>query len=200
MAKLAARFCLRFGAQNLGLITTDAYRIAAHEQLLTYGKILGVNVCLAEDEASLTRTLQKLADKKLILIDTAGMNPSDERVAIQMQAIQKQACISTVMVMSATSHYQVLHNAIKAYQNYSIDQCILTKIDEAVGVGGAISAHFESKIPLSYITNGQRVPEDIKLAVKDKLLEKINQDDALFNNTQQMSPGNGSMAVGEYYV
>ncbi len=114
LAKIAARFSLRFGADKLGLVTMDTYRIAAQEQLVLYGKILGVKVCVAQDEVSLARVLRQLSDKKLILIDTAGMNPADERVARQMHVLGTYLqSISKVLVLPATSHYQVLIDAIK---------------------------------------------------------------------------------------
>lgn len=199
MAKLAARFALRYGANQLGLITTDAYRIAAHEQLMTYGKILGIHVCVADDEASLTRTLQKLSDKKLILIDTAGMNPSDERVTEQMNILKQQSAISLVMVMAATNQYSVLKHMIDAYRPYNVEQSIITKLDESIEIGAAISAHLYSHVPLSYITNGQRVPEDIKLAVKDKLLTKLKAVTTIEASTNHLEAVASSLK-GELYA
>lgn len=187
LAKLAARFCLRFGPSNLGLITTDSYRIAAHEQLMTYGKILGVNVCLAEDETSLMHTLEKLSDKKLILIDTAGMNPCSPRVKEQMSQLKQYSAISTVLVMSATTQYAVLQQTFEAYSAYSLDQCIITKLDETLGAGAAISVSIENNLPLSYITNGQRVPEDIKFAVTDYLMEKLACDDLYLTQSNRVT-------------
>ncbi|MBL7479032.1 flagellar biosynthesis protein FlhF [Legionella bononiensis] len=178
LAKIAARFSLRFGADKLGLVTMDTYRIAAQEQLVLYGKILGVKVCVAQDEVSLTRVLRQLSDKKLILIDTAGMNPADERVARQMHVLSTYLqSISKVLVLPATSHYQVLIDAIKRYQANKVDQCILTKLDESLAVGGALSAVIESRLGVSYLTHGQRVPEDIKMATRHQLVELFAQQE-----------------------
>lgn len=201
LAKIAARFTLRFGADKLGLITMDTYRIAAQEQLVLYGKILGVKVCVAQDEVSLTRVLRQLSDKKLILIDTAGMNPADERVAQQIQMLSaNMQSISKVLVLPATSHYQVLIDAIKRYQANQVDQCILTKLDESLAVGGAISAVIESGIGVSYLTHGQRVPEDIKMATRHQLVELFAQQELqLFQ--EDMSFGYEQPRVGrEYHV
>jgi flagellar biosynthesis protein FlhF len=182
IAKIAARFALRYGAENLGLVTMDCYRIAAHEQLMMYGKILGVNVCIAEDEASLTRTMRKLSSKKLVLIDTAGMNPNDARVKEQLQRLENHSIsISKVLVLSATSHYQVLSNAINKYNDFNISQCILTKIDEALSIGAAIGACIQANIPISYITNGQRVPEDIKIAAINQFIDLLNEGNSKIN-------------------
>lgn len=174
LAKIAARFTLRYGADQLGLITLDTYRIAAQEQLLMYGKILGTNVYVAHDLESMQRVMSQLSDKKLILIDTAGMNPDDERLASHMQMLNDhERQVSPVLVMSATSHYQVLRQAIKRYHPFETQQCILTKVDESLCLAAALSAIIEVGLPVSYLTNGQRVPEDIKLASPHQLLELL---------------------------
>jgi flagellar biosynthesis protein FlhF len=174
LAKIAARFVLRFGAEHLGLVTMDTYRIAAQEQLMLYGKILNVPVCVAQDEVSLTRVVRQLSDKKLILIDTAGMNPSDERVHDQLHVLNDQHhSISTVLVLPATSHYQVLKDAILRYQLKQVEQCIVTKLDESTALGGILSALIETGLGVSYLTHGQRVPEDIKMATRHQLIEKF---------------------------
>jgi flagellar biosynthesis protein FlhF len=172
LAKIAARFALRYGADNLGLVTMDTYRIAAQEQLVLYGKILGVNVSIAQDEVDLARVMRQLSDKKLILIDTAGMNPADERVRTQMEVLSNHLhSIATVLVLPATSHYQVLTDAIARYKANRVEQCIITKLDESLAIGGVLSAIIESDISVSYLTHGQRVPEDIKMATRHQLVE-----------------------------
>ncbi len=202
LAKIAARFSLRFGADKLGLVTMDTYRIAAQEQLVLYGKILGVKVCVAQDEVSLARVLRQLSDKKLILIDTAGMNPADERVIQQMQVLSTYLqSIAKVLVLPATSHYQVLIDAIRRYQaNHAIDQCIITKLDESLAVGGVLSAVIESGLGVSYLTHGQRVPEDIKMATRHQLVELFAQQELqLFQAEYEGSEGQGRVGR-EYYV
>lgn len=200
LAKIAARFALRFGADNLGLVTMDTYRIAAQEQLVLYGKILGVKVCIAQDEVSLARILRQLNDKKLILIDTAGMNPADERVTKQMAVLSNYLqSIAKVLVLPATSHYQVLIDAIKRYQANHIDQCIITKLDESLAVGGAISAVIESGLGLGYLTDGQRVPEDIKIATRHQLVELFAQQELqLFQEDRDISKVNPNVRRERY--
>lgn len=199
LAKIAARFCLRFGADKLGLVTMDTYRIAAQEQLILYGKIFGINVCIAEDEVSLTRVLRQLSDKKLILIDTAGMNPNDERVKSQMDVLgQHLQSISKVLVLSATSHYQVVHEAIQRYSSSQIHQSIITKVDESMAIGGVLSAIIEHRLPISYLTHGQRVPEDIKMATRHQLIEVFSeQEQQMFKARQEDTTD--LFAVGSVY-
>lgn len=201
LAKIAARFSLRFGADKLGLVTMDTYRIAAQEQLVLYGKILGVKVCVAQDEVSLARVLRQLSDKKLILIDTAGMNPADERVARQMHVLGTYLqSISKVLVLPATSHYQVLIDAIKRYQANQVDQCILTKLDESLAVGGALSAVIEAGLGVSYLTHGQRVPEDIKMATRHQLVELFAQQEIQLFQSEKSVSREQSRVGREYYV
>lgn len=202
LAKIGARFALRFGADKLGMVTMDTYRMAAQEQLMLYGKILGVQVCLAHDEVSLTRVLRQLSEKKLILIDTAGMNPSDERVARQMQILSAHMqSIAKVLVLPATSHYQVLIDAIHRYETNYVDQCILTKLDEAQAIGGALSAAIETGLRISYLTHGQRVPEDIKMATRHQLVELFAQQEQQLFPTESTFRTKEPQGTGrEYYV
>lgn len=201
LAKIAARFSLRFGADKLGLVTMDTYRIAAQEQLVLYGKILGVKVCVAQDEISLSRVLRQLSDKKLILIDTAGMNPADERVTRQMHVLSTYLqSIAKVLVLPATSHYQVLIDAIRRYQANHVDQCILTKLDESLAVGGALSAVIESGLAVSYLTHGQRVPEDIKMATRHQLVELFAQQELQLFQAENDISREQTRVGREYYV
>ncbi|CEK11275.1 flagellar biosynthesis protein FlhF [Legionella hackeliae] len=197
LAKIAARFALRFGADKLGLVTMDTYRIAAQEQLMLYGKILGVQVCVAQDEVSLGRVIRQLNEKKLILIDTAGMNPADIRVATQMDLLNSRLhSISTVLVLPATSHYHVLMNAIKHYGISRLEQCIITKLDESLTLGGVLSAVVETGLEVSYLTHGQRVPEDIKMATRHQLIEQFTQQEKLLHGNE--SNPHLEIARGQY--
>lgn len=197
LVKIAARFALRYGAHNLGLVTMDTYRIAAQEQLVLYGKILGVNVSIAQDEADLARVMRQLSDKKLILIDTAGMNPADERVRTQMEMLSKHLhSIASILVLPATSHYQVLVDAILRYKANRVEQCIITKLDESMAIGGVLSAIIEADISVSYLTHGQRVPEDIKMATRHQLVELFANQELKISETGKIKHSTG----GEIYV
>lgn len=201
MAKIAARFVLRHGAEKLGLITMDTYRIAAQEQVMLYGKIFGVQVSVAQDALSLARVLRQLSDKKLILIDTPGMNPADERVVSQMEILHAaDNPISNVLVLPATSHYQVLKETIHRYQSDRIDQCIITKIDESRALGGVLSALAEEKLAVSYLTHGQRVPEDIKLATRHQLMEQYSLQEEGIEEQLRLRTITADATPGEHYV
>ena len=162
IAKLAAQFILKHGSRDVALITTDNYRIGAHEQLSIYGRILGVPVKVANDAEELYRQIHSFSDKRLILIDTVGMSQRDMRLAEQMQTLrQDNLPIKPYLVMSAASQYKSVMEIINAFQILQPQAAILTKLDEAVSQGMALSALIERRLPLSYVTNGQQVPEDI---------------------------------------
>lgn len=200
LAKIAARFVLRFGADKLGLITMDTYRIAAQEQLLVYGKILGVKVCVAQDELSLSRTIKQLSDKKLILIDTPGLNPADERVIGQMEMLSSHLhSIQNVLVLPATSHHTVLIDALLKYKRFGVMQSVITKLDEAQAIGAVLSALIESQVGVGYLTHGQRVPEDIKLATRHQLMEAFAVQESRYQS-QRDKGSKGHKEVRRVYV
>lgn len=174
IAKIAARFTLQYGAENIGLVTMDGYRIAAVEQLVTFAKILGVNVNVAHNSDSLQTTLSKLSDKKLVLIDTAGMNPKDIRVHQQFEILNNtDTPISATLVVSATSQHHVLENIYKHYKKYNIENIIVTKLDESESIGAPLSLLLNNKIPLAYLSNGQRVPEDLQQANNQTVIQYL---------------------------
>lgn len=171
IAKLAAQFILKHGSRDVALITTDNYRIAAHEQLSIYGRILGVSVKVASDGNELHQHIQSFADKRLILIDTVGMSQRDLRLAEQLRTLRHDDLpIRTYLVMSATSQYKTVMEIIDAFQILEPQAAILTKLDEAVSKATALSAIIERRIPLSFITNGQQVPEDIYMPEAETLI------------------------------
>ena len=158
-AKLAAAFATRHGAANLGLITLDAYRIAAHEQLRTYGRILGVPVHTAHDRASLEDLLELLSGKKLVLIDTAGMAQRDARTRELLEMLQHRA-IHRLLVLNAAAQGETVEDVMVAY---GVQQChgvIVSKLDEAVKLGPALDALIRHRAKVVGVANGQRVPED----------------------------------------
>ena len=158
-AKLAAAFATRHGAGQLGLITLDAYRIAAHEQLRTYGRILGVPVHTAHDRASLEDLLELLSGKKLVLIDTAGMAQRDSRTRELLDMLQHRE-IKKLLVLNAASQGETQEDVLVAY---GVQQChgvIVSKLDEAVKLGPALDALIRHRAKVVGVANGQRVPED----------------------------------------
>lgn len=162
IAKLAAKFILKHGPSQVALITTDNYRIGAHEQINTYGRILGIPVRVAASSEDLRNLITGLVDKRLILIDTAGMSQRDMKLVEQINTLRQSAfSIKTYLVMSAATEYRVMNEIINAFRFFEPQACILTKFDEAVTAGAALSSLIEQNLPLSFITNGQRVPEDM---------------------------------------
>ena len=173
IAKVAARYTLKYGAKNLALITTDSYRVGAHEQLKTYGRILGVPVYVADDESELKQVLSRLDDKKLILIDTAGMSHRDIRLAEQLNMLRKSHDkIKILAVLSATSQNLSMDEVIKAFKVSGLDGCIASKVDESTSIGGIISILIENQLQLYYISDGQKVPEDLHLANATDILKQ----------------------------
>ncbi len=173
IAKLAARYALRHGRDKVALITTDGYRIAAHEQLRTYGRILNIPVRIANTREELSEALKLLADKELILIDTAGMSQRDVRLSEQFSMITGSApAIRTYLVLSTTTHRAGLREVVNAFKEVRLDGCILTKMDETTSLGGTISTLMENKLSLAYTSDGQRVPEDIHIARAHTLINR----------------------------
>lgn len=158
-AKLAALFAAKHGAQNLGLITLDAYRIGAHEQLRAYGRILGVPVHIAHDRAALEDLLELLSGKKLILIDTAGMPQRDARTRELLEMISHKS-IKKLLVINTAAQGDAIEDVMVSYQAASCAGVILSKLDEAVKLGPALDALIRHKLKVIGVANGQRVPED----------------------------------------
>jgi flagellar biosynthesis protein FlhF len=172
-AKLAARYVMKHGTQNLGLITTDGYRIGGHEQLRIYGKILGVMVYAVKDEADLKIALNELKHKHTILIDTVGVSQRDRMVTEQIAMLSNMNVkIKKLLCLNATCTGETLTDVIRAYKGRALDGCIITKLDEAATIGNTLDVIIREKLKLYYTTHGQRVPEDIKLANKVELISR----------------------------
>lgn len=162
VAKLAAECALKLGAGALALVTTDTYRIGAVDQLRIYGKILGVPVFAIRDEGSLRTTLSELSMRHLVLIDTVGMSQRDRRLADQIALLAgSSGGLRRLLLMSAVSQTSVLEDVAQAYRGEDLAGCILTKVDEALTLGGALDVLIRHRLTVHYVTNGQRVPEDL---------------------------------------
>lgn len=166
IAKLAARFAMKYGAEQVALITTDNYRIGAHEQLQTYGRIMGCPVRQVRDAEELANALYQFRQRRLVLIDTAGVGQRDIRLTEQLDTLVKNAKvrIRSYLVMSATSQRRVMQEAVDHFRRIPLSGCILTKLDESLNLGEVINVCIQNSLPISYITDGQRVPEDIQVA------------------------------------
>jgi len=165
IAKLAARFSVHHGSGGLALVSTDAYRIGAREQLLTYARILGVPMHSATSGKELAQVLDKLRSKRLVLIDTAGFGPRDARLAEQMASLRAGAPGARVLLaLPAQGEAQALREISAAFSPLQPAACILTKVDEAASLGAALSTVVRQGLPIAYLCNGQRVPEDLHSA------------------------------------
>src|SRR5471032_2983960 len=175
-AKLAARCVMRFGASKDALLTTDSYRIGAHEQLRIFGKILGVSVHAVKDGADLQLALSELRNKHIVLIDTIGMSQRDRLVSDQMAMLCRAGQpVQRLLLLNATSHGDTLNEVVQAYQRAPDQQplagCILTKLDEATNLGGVLDTVIRYKLPVHYVSTGQKVPENLYVATKRFLIK-----------------------------
>lgn len=183
-AKLAARCVMRHGPAKLALITTDGYRIGGYEQLRIYGKILGVMVHSVKDEADLSIALSELKNKHTVLIDTVGVSQRDKMVTEQVAMLSgANANVKRLLCLNATSTGETLSEVVRAYQGNGLAGCILTKLDEAATIGGALDIAIRQKLSIYYIASGQRVPEDLHVANKEYLVDrafKLKRETAAF--------------------
>ena len=170
-AKLAARAVVRYGADKVALLTTDSYRIGAHEQLRIYGKILGVAVHAVRDTEDLRLTLSGLKQKHLVLIDTIGMGQRDSRMAAQAEMFNATG-VQRLLLLNATSSGDTLNDVVCMYNGAGVIGCIPTKLDEAVTFGTVLDVAMRHKLTLHYIANGQRVPEDLHEVNMEYLLHR----------------------------
>jgi flagellar biosynthesis protein FlhF len=172
IAKLAARFAQIHGADEVVLISTDSFRIGGFEQLTTYGRIIGCQVKLANDADALDALLQQFGQKKLVLIDTAGMGQRDMRLAHHLTDLIANARvrIRNYLVLSANTQQRVMQENVERFKKIPLAGCIYTKLDESISIGEIISTSIQNGLPIGYLTDGQRVPEDIKVANAEKLV------------------------------
>lgn len=171
-AKIAARAVVRHGANRLALITTDGYRIGAQEQLRIYGRILGVPVFPVRDGNELQRTLAQLRDKHLVLIDTVGMSQRDRMVAHQAAMLAGAGNVRRLLLLNATARGDTLDDVVHAWKGPDLAGCIFSKTDEAASLAPALGAVLAHDLNVYYLTNGQRVPEDLHLPNRAYLLNR----------------------------
>jgi flagellar biosynthesis protein FlhF len=165
IGKLATRWSMQHGSQDLALVSTDGYRVGARDQLMTYSRLLGAPLHTANSGEELAQALERLKSKKLILIDTAGMGPRDVRLKEQLAALKLGAARARVyLTLPAHGEANALDEAVRSFANLTPDACILTKVDEAASLGAVLSTTLRHKLRIAYLCNGQRVPEDLHAA------------------------------------
>ncbi|MBD9368286.1 flagellar biosynthesis protein FlhF [Xanthomonas sp. XNM01] len=164
IAKLAARYAAEHGARNIALVTTDTARIGGREQLYSYGRQLGVAVHEADSDAALIQLLQRLQDYKLVLVDTAGMGQRDRALASQLNWLRAAREVRTLLVLPANSHYADLDEVVRRFGGANPQGVVLTKLDETGRLGSALSVVVDHQLPLTWVTDGQHVPDDLHRA------------------------------------
>ncbi|MBT8766420.1 flagellar biosynthesis protein FlhF [Metapseudomonas boanensis] len=173
LAKLAARYVLKYGAQSIALVSMDSYRIGAQEQLKTLGRILNVPVTLVDPGQSLTQALAPLARKRVVLIDTAGLPANDPALAMQLEALASRGVNArNYLVLAATSQSQVLKAAYHSYKRCGLSGCILTKLDESASLGEVLGLAIGQHLPVAYLADGPRIPDDLQVPRSHQLVSR----------------------------
>jgi flagellar biosynthesis protein FlhF len=173
IAKLAARWVMRHGPRSLALISADAVRIGAQEQIHTLGRLLGVPAYGIEGVHELPELLDRLADRRLVLIDTAGLSQRDARLASELATLASaHPKLETTLVLSAAAQAGSIEESVVRFAPAQAASCVLTKLDEATSLGGAISMLIRTEMPLAYLSDGQRVPEDLSAARAHQLIAR----------------------------
>jgi flagellar biosynthesis protein FlhF len=173
IAKLAARWVLRHGPRELALVSTDSVRIGAQEQIHTLGRLLGAPAYAIDGPEELPSLLDHLSEKRFVLIDTAGLSQRDPRLASELAALASASDrIETCLVLSAAAQAGSIEEAVERFAAAQPSSCVLTKLDEATSLGGAISALIRSRLPVAYVSDGQRVPEDLSPARAHQLIAR----------------------------
>lgn len=173
LAKLAARYVLKYGAQNLALVSMDSFRIGAQEQLKTLGRILNVSVTHVDPGQSLGQALEPLLRKRVVLIDTAGLQASDPALRMQLETLAGRGIqAKNYLVLATTSQKQVLTAAYHSYKRCGLAGCILTKLDETASLGEVLSLAISHELPVAYLTDGPRIPDDLHLPRRHQLVSR----------------------------
>ena len=173
LAKLAARYVLKYGAQSIALVSMDSFRIGAQEQLKTLGRILNVSVTHVDPGQSLAQALEPLMRKRVVLIDTAGLQASDPALRMQLESLAGRGIKSkNYLVLATTSQKQVLTAAYHSYKRCGLAGCILTKLDETASLGEVLSLAISHELPVAYLTDGPRIPDDLHLPRRHQLVSR----------------------------
>lgn len=173
LAKLAARYVLKYGSQSVALVSMDSFRIGAQEQLKTLGRILNVSVTQVDPGQSLVQALEPLLRKRVVLIDTAGLQASDPALRMQLESLAGRGINArNYLVLATTSQKQVLSAAYHSYKRCGLAGCILTKLDETACLGEVLSLAISQELPIAYLTDGPRIPDDLHLPRRHQLVSR----------------------------
>jgi len=182
LAKLAVRWVLRHGARDLALVAADSVRMGAQDQLQSLGQLLGAPVYAPDGFAGLPALLAQLSRYRLVLIDTPGSSVRDPQLAARLAVLANSASkLESALVLPANSQAGAIDEAVRRFAPANPACCLLTKVDEAASLGGALSVLIRARLPVAYVSAGQRVPEDLQPA---RALELVSQAVQLAKSTQ----------------
>jgi flagellar biosynthesis protein FlhF len=190
-AKLATRACLRYGSKSVALISTDDFRVGAQRQLASFGLLLGVPVRQARSNAELVDHLAEFGNRRLVIVDTAGMGQRDLRLIDETRKLAQVADLQSYLVMSANVQREVMDEVMDAFGREHLAGCILTKLDESARLGPALSTVLTHQLPVAFISEGQRVPEDLRPARASDLVSRALAPPARPAQIRQASPAAG---------
>lgn len=173
IAKLASRFAEAHAARDVALVTTDTGRIGAREQLYGFGRQLGIAVHEASSGSDLTQLLERLKDYKLVLIDTAGLGPRDRALAAQLQWLRAAEQIRTLLVLPANTSFGDMDEVVRRFSAANPQGVVLSKLDETGRFGTALSVAVDHRLPITWVTDGQDVPEDLHRASAANLVLRL---------------------------
>jgi len=175
IAKLAAAFAEANSPRDVALVTTDTVRVGGREQLHSYGRQLGIAVYEADSDLKLAQVLERLVDYKLVLIDTAGLGQRDKNLVGQLNWLRAAGQIHTLLVLPANSHFADLDEVVRRFSAVRPKGVVLTKVDETGRLGSPLSVIVDHQLPMAWITDGQRVPEDLHRANAANLVLRLDQ-------------------------
>lgn len=181
IGKMAAQAVLRHGADQVALVTLDNYRVAAHDQLRSFARILGVPLKIVAPAGDLTAALAELSDKKMVFIDTAGLSKNDPHFATQLALLRKTGLrVRKLLVMPLTSHARSLQENYRQFKLVGLAGCVFTKLDECFSLGGAVSLAIRGQLPVHFVTNGPHIPQNIQRPDAKKIIKLAQR---MTNNT-----------------
>lgn len=162
IAKLAARWVLERGPRDIALVSTDGVRFGAQEHIHNLGRLLGVPAYCVDHPRELESTLKELEGNRLVLVDTAGTSQRDPRLSQKLAAVSgAHPRLETALVLSASSQAATVEETVEKFSAARLTCCLVTKLDEAASLGGLLSALVRARLPIAYVSEGQRIPEDL---------------------------------------
>ena len=173
IAKLASRFAEKHAPRDVALVTTDTMRIGAREQLYGYGRQLGIAVHEANSGTDLDQLLERLQDYKLVLIDTAGLGPRDRALAAQLQWLRAARQVRTLLVLPANTSFGDMDEVVRRFGAANLQGLVLSKLDETGRFGNALSVAVDHALPITWVTDGQDVPDDLHRASAANLVLRL---------------------------